>query len=53
MKVALLTTVFGLITAIILQLFYNYILSRIDAIVNNMETATIEFMDMMTKYNKK
>lgn len=53
MKVALLTTVFGLITAIILQLFYNYILSRIDAIVNNMEKATIEFMDMMTKYNNK
>jgi biopolymer transport protein ExbB len=53
MKVALLTTVFGLITAIILQLFYNYILSRIDAIVNNMESATIEFMDMMSKYSKK
>lgn len=53
MKVALLTTVFGLITAIILQLFYNYILSRIDAIVNNMEKATIEFMDMMTKFNNK
>lgn len=53
MKVALLTTVFGLITAIILQLFYNYILARIEAIVNHMEAATIEFMDMMNKYSKK
>ena len=53
MKVALLTTVFGLITAIILQLFYNYILARIEAIVNLMEAATIEFMDMMNKYSKK
>jgi biopolymer transport protein ExbB len=49
MKVALLTTVFGLITAIILQIFYNYILSRIDAIVNNMEDATISFMDILIK----
>jgi biopolymer transport protein ExbB len=49
MKVALLTTVFGLITAIILQIFYNYILSRIDSIVNNMEDATISFMDILIK----
>ena len=53
MKVALLTTVFGLITAVILQIFYNYILSKIDGIVNNMENATIGFMDIMVKYNKK
>jgi biopolymer transport protein ExbB len=52
MKVALLTTVFGLITAIILQVFYNYILSKIDAIVGDMEDATISFMDMMIKYKK-
>lgn len=52
MKVALLTTVFGLITAIILQIFYNYILSRIDSIVNDMESATIEFMDILVKNNK-
>ncbi|MEG1555730.1 MAG: MotA/TolQ/ExbB proton channel family protein [Bacteroidales bacterium] len=49
MKVALITTVFGLITAIILQVFYNYILSKIDAIVNNMEDATISFMDILVK----
>ena len=53
MKVALLTTVFGLITAVILQIFYNYILSKIDGIVNDMENATIGFMDIMVKYNKK
>ena len=52
MKVALLTTVFGLITAVILQIFYNYILSKIDGIVNDMENATIGFMDIMVKYKK-
>ena len=52
MKVALLTTVFGLITAMILQVFYNYLLTRIDAIVNDMEDATISFMDILVK-NKK
>ncbi len=52
MKVALLTTVFGLFTAIILQIFYNYILSKIDSIVNDMEDATISFMDILIK-NKK
>ena len=50
MKVALLTTVFGLITAMILQVFYNYLLTRIDAIVNDMEDATISFMDILVKY---
>ena len=50
MKVALLTTVFGLITAVILQIFYNYILSKIDGIVNDMENATINFMDILVKY---
>ena len=53
MKVALLTTVFGLITAIILQVFYNYILSKIDAIVNDMENATISFMDILVKNKVK
>jgi len=53
MKVALLTTVFGLITAVILQVFYNYILSKIDGIVNDMENATIGFMDIMVKYKNK
>ncbi len=50
MKVALLTTVFGLIVAIILQIFYNYITSKIDGIVNSMEDATISFMDILVKH---
>jgi len=49
MKLALITTVFALITAVILQVFYNYIISKIDAIVVDMEDATISFMDMMIK----
>ncbi len=49
-KVALLTTVFGLIVAIILQIFYNYIVSKIDGIVNNMEDASISLVDLVTKY---
>jgi biopolymer transport protein ExbB len=51
-KIALLTTVFGLIVAVILQLFYNYIVSKIDKLVNDMEDATISFMDILTGYNK-
>jgi biopolymer transport protein ExbB/TolQ len=51
-KVALLTTLFGLIVAIILQLFYNYIISMVDDIVNKMEDASISLMDMLVKYNK-
>jgi len=49
MKVALLTTVFGLFSAMILQVFYNYILSKIDTIVNDMEDATITFMDILIR----
>jgi len=49
-KVALLTTVFGLITAIILQIFYNYIVSKIDGIVNDMEDASISLVDLAHKY---
>lgn len=48
-KVALLTTVFGLIVAIILQIFYNYIISKIDDIVNRMEDASISLVDMLSK----
>ena len=51
-KVALLTTVFGLVVAIILQVFYNYIIAKIDSIVNNMEDASITLMDILVK-NKK
>ena len=51
-KVALLTTVFGLVVAIILQVFYNYIIAKIDSIVNDMEDASISLMDILVK-NKK
>ena len=50
-KVALLTTVFGLIVAIILQIFYNYIVSKIDGIVNKMEDASIALVDIMASNN--
>lgn len=50
-KIALLTTVAGLIVAIILQLFYNYLMSKIDSIVNGMEDASISLVDMLIKYN--
>jgi len=49
-KVALLTTVFGLIVAIILQIFYNYLISKVDSIVNDMEDSTISFIDILTRH---
>ena len=49
-KVALLTTVFGLIVAIILQVFYNYLQSKIESIVNSMEDASISLVDLLYKY---
>lgn len=55
-KIALLTTVFGLIVAIILQIFYNYIIAKVDSIVNNMENASISLVDLLVKHelnNKK
>lgn len=52
-KVALITTVSGLIVAIILQVFYNYLVSKIDGIVNSMEDASISLMDILVKYNMK
>jgi biopolymer transport protein ExbB len=51
-KIALLTTVFGLVVAIILQIFYNYIVSKVDSIVNNMEDASISLIDLLVKYKK-
>ncbi len=51
-QVALLTTVFGLITAIILQIFYNYIIAKIDAIVNDMEDSSISLIDMLAAVKK-
>lgn len=51
-KVALLTTLMGLIAAVILQLFYNYIIAKIDGLVNDMEDSSIILMDMLTVYKK-
>ena len=51
-KVALLTTVFGLVVAIILQVFYNYIISKVDGIVNEMEDASISLIDLLVKFKK-
>ena len=53
MKVALITTVGGLIVAIILQIIYNYILSKMEGILNKMEDASITFLDQVIKYNVK
>src|SRR6056297_4155704 len=52
-KVALITTVTGLIVAIILQFFYNYLISKVDSIVNRMEDASISLVDMLVKHNLK
>ena len=51
-KVALLTTVFGLIVAIILQVFYNYIIAKIDSIVNDMVDASITLIDILVAHKK-
>ena len=48
-QVALLTTVFGLIVAVILQVFYNYLISKVDSIVNSMEDASISLIDLLIK----
>lgn len=50
MKVALITTVGGLIVAMILQVFYNYILAKIDGITIDMEEASIDLIDVLTAY---
>ena len=51
-KVALLTTVFGLIVAMILQVFYNYLIAKIDSLVNSMEDASISLIDILIKAGK-
>ena len=51
MKVALITTVAGLIVAMILQVFYNYILAKIDSITIDMEEASIDLIDVLTAHN--
>ena len=51
-KVALLTTLMGLIAAVILQLFYNYVVAKIDTLVNTMEDASISLVDILSAYKK-
>ncbi len=53
MKVALLTTLFGIIVALILQVFYNYILAEIEAMTAKMEDSTISLLDIVAKYSLK
>jgi biopolymer transport protein ExbB len=52
-KVALITTVGGLVVAIILQIFYNYCVNKIDSIINNMEDASISLLDLLVRHNMK
>lgn len=52
-KVALITTVSGLIVAMILQVFYNYCISKVDSIVNNMEDASVSLLDIIVEHNAK
>jgi biopolymer transport protein ExbB len=53
MKVALLTTVFGLIVAMILQIFFNYILTLIESLTTDMEDSSISLLDIIVKHSKK
>ena len=53
MKVALITTIGGLIVALILQVFYNYLLSKVETILNQMEDASITLLDIIIKYSVK
>lgn len=52
-KVALLTTIFGLIVAMLLQIFYNYIIVKVDGIINDMEDSSISLIDILVKHNLK
>ena len=53
MKVALITTIFGIVAALILQIFYNYILTKIEALTSAMEESSITLLDLIMKYNLK
>ena len=53
MKVALLTTIFGIVVALVLQVFYNYILAEIESLTAKMEDSTISLLDMVAKYSNK
>ncbi|MCQ2246202.1 MAG: MotA/TolQ/ExbB proton channel family protein, partial [Bacteroidaceae bacterium] len=51
MKVALITTIFGIVVALVLQFFYNFILAKIESITSDMEDSSITLLDMLTKAN--
>ena len=53
MKVALITTIYGILVALILQVFYNFILSKIEALTTDMEDSSITLLDLIMKYNLK
>ena len=53
MKVALITTIYGIVVALVLQVFYNFILTKIESIVADMEDCSITLLDLLTKYNLK
>ena len=53
MKVALITTIYGIIVALVLQVFYNFILTKIEALVSDMEDCSITLLDLLTKFNLK
>ena len=53
MKVALITTIYGILVALILQVFYNFILTKIESLVTDMEDSSITLLDLLTKFNLK
>ena len=53
MKVALITTIFGIVVALVLQLFYGYITSKIERLTSQMEEAGVEMLDIVVKYKRK
>ena len=53
MKVALITTIYGIVVALVLQVFYNFILGMIENLTADMEDSSIVLLDMLTKYNLK
>ena len=53
MKVALITTIYGIVVALVLQVFYNFILTKIEAITADMEDSSITLLDLIAKYNVK
>ena len=52
MKVALITTIFGIIVALVLQVFYNYILSKIERLTSQMEESAIDLLDIIMKHKR-